>query len=248
MGRKSCERNIWKPPGTELYIMYRAVLRKKYIFHVYPSSFDIFMANDANSVAALYAVLLNNVNRTSAAASLLPSGQMVAGGCTGFGGEPVCPSTEIYNPKTDVWTVAPPLLNGRTYHTATLLPNGTVLIAGSLDSDDNPLASMSGPFGVPTLTFLRGTYSVRRRRQTSRFELAAGSGSFGLFGEPVALLIPPLSFFGFTGEFWNRLLVHCSVLSNRSGSRSSNDAVVDGLKALSSRIGGNRRHRAQSRR
>src|ERR1035441_1743320 len=86
----------------------------------------------------------------------------------------------------------------------------------------------------------RGAPCARRRRQTSRFEFAAGQGRFGLFAEPVALLVPPLSLFGFSGKFGNWLLVHCLVPNNRSGSCSLNDTVVDGLKSLSSRISGNR--------
>jgi hypothetical protein len=50
------------------------------------------------------------------------------------------------------------------------------------------------------VTFPSGTSCDRRRRQTSRLEFAAGQRSFGFFDEPVALLIPPLSFFDLSGE------------------------------------------------
>ncbi len=90
--------------------------------------------------------------------------------------------------------------------------------------------------------FRRGYPSARRRRrrQTSRFEFAAGQGRFGLFAEPGTLLVPPLSLFGLSGELGNRLLVHSSVPLARSDSRSLDDAAVNGLKSLSSRICGNR--------
>src|ERR1039458_3206332 len=94
---------------------------------------------------------------------------------------------------------------------------------------------MSGPFGVPMVTLPRGTASDRRRRQTSRFEFPAGWGRFGPFAEPVALLIPPLSFFGFSGELGDGLFVCHSV-----GSCSLDGTVVDGFKILSRRISGNR--------
>ena len=37
---------------------------------------------------------------------------------------------ERYNPRTRTWAAAPDAGDGRPYGTATLLPNGTVLVAG----------------------------------------------------------------------------------------------------------------------
>jgi hypothetical protein len=65
--------------------------------------------------------------RQYAAASLLPSGQvLVSGGCG-------CTSAEIYNPKTNAWTPAADMLVARDGHTSTLLNNALVLIAGGGD-------------------------------------------------------------------------------------------------------------------
>jgi hypothetical protein len=69
--------------------------------------------------------------RASPAATLLADGRVLVAG--GFGAEPGQPndSAEIYDPATDTWkgagVMSAPRADG---HTATLLPNGTVLIVG----------------------------------------------------------------------------------------------------------------------
>ncbi|MGC9195732.1 MAG: kelch repeat-containing protein, partial [Syntrophobacteraceae bacterium] len=67
-------------------------------------------------------------------ATLLPSGEVLLVG--GFFGDIGFPenSCEIYNPSTGVWTGAPALLDDAVANqTATLLPNGKVLLAGAYD-------------------------------------------------------------------------------------------------------------------
>jgi hypothetical protein len=75
-------------------------------------------------------------------ATLLPSGKvLIAGGIymPGNGlanpGAPVYPaSVELYDPTTRVWTAAAALGTARSGHTATVLPNGKVLVAGGWGS------------------------------------------------------------------------------------------------------------------
>jgi hypothetical protein len=43
---------------------------------------------------------------------------------------PIVTNAELYDPATGQWTSAGSLVNSRYWHTATLLPNGTVLVAG----------------------------------------------------------------------------------------------------------------------
>jgi WD40 repeat protein len=80
---------------------------------------------------------LNNARRGHTA-TLLPDGKvLVAGGFfdlpgTTTGGSSIS-SAELYDPATGTWTLTGTLANARSYHTATLLPNGKVLVAGGYD-------------------------------------------------------------------------------------------------------------------
>ena len=70
-------------------------------------------------------------------ATLMPSGQvLVVGGYVGDGSSPTS-SAELFNPNTEVWTAtATPLKAARAEHAATLLPDGTVLVAGGYSSSE----------------------------------------------------------------------------------------------------------------
>jgi MYXO-CTERM domain-containing protein len=73
-------------------------------------------------------------------ATLLPTGKvLVAGGSSSSG--VALATTELYDPATGTWSTARPLpaSRGRNRHTATLLPNGKVLVAGGSGS--------TGPLG-----------------------------------------------------------------------------------------------------
>jgi N-acetylneuraminic acid mutarotase len=76
-----------------------------------------------------------NLPRTHATLTLLRDGRaFIAGG--GIEGGPTyysSASTEIYNPKTNDWTIAAPMAVARALHTATMLSDGEVLIAGGAD-------------------------------------------------------------------------------------------------------------------
>ncbi len=70
-------------------------------------------------------------------ATLLLNGKVIVAG--GYGGHPVdgaLASAELYDPASGIWTVTGSLASGRYYHTATLLPNGKVLVAGGSNYPD----------------------------------------------------------------------------------------------------------------
>jgi hypothetical protein len=73
--------------------------------------------------------------RMNHTATLLTDGKVLIVGGNGGPALPVTlDSAEIYDPVTDVWSPAANLPATRTLHTATLLANGDVLIAGGMTS------------------------------------------------------------------------------------------------------------------
>ena len=99
-------------------------------------------------------------SRQNHTATLLPNGTvLVAGGQSGSpGGQPetgFLVSAEIYDPIAGTWTPTGNMANYRTQHTATLLPNGTVLVASGQtnNTDLTPSAEIFDPgTGLWTVT------------------------------------------------------------------------------------------------
>jgi len=66
-------------------------------------------------------------------ATLLPSGKvLVAGGLVMPFPSPSLASAELYDPASNRWSLAAPMIESRTRHTATLLRDGRVLVVGGL--------------------------------------------------------------------------------------------------------------------
>ena len=77
-------------------------------------------------------------------ATLLSNGEvLLAGGGSGNYNtrNPCTTLAELYNPATGQWTVTGSMTSVRCAHTATLLPNGQVLVAGGNDDNGNSLAT-----------------------------------------------------------------------------------------------------------
>jgi N-acetylneuraminic acid mutarotase len=73
-----------------------------------------------------------NENRSIHTATLLPNGNvLIAGACNaGIFCRSGASSAELYNPATGTWSITGAMNTPRFFHTATLLPDGRVLIAG----------------------------------------------------------------------------------------------------------------------
>jgi Putative Ig domain/Galactose oxidase, central domain/Kelch motif len=85
-----------------------------------------------------------NTARDLHTATLLPNDiVLVAGGEVGNGVSfNALATAELYDPALGTWTTTGSLNTARLRHTATLLPNGMVLVAGGHDSSYNPTASV----------------------------------------------------------------------------------------------------------
>jgi len=95
--------------------------------------------------------------------TLLPNGKVLVAGGDSEGGRGVqMASTELYDPATGTWSSAGTLANAREHHTATLLPNGRVLISGGYTpSGRTTSAELYDP--------VTGTWSLAESMITARF-------------------------------------------------------------------------------
>jgi large repetitive protein len=91
-----------------------------------------------------------SVARSGQTATLLPDGDvLVAGGgcngqaygCNSGSFEVSLKSAELYDPTTGTWSTTKSMKDGRQYFTATLLPDGKVLVAGGFNSCDDDFCS-----------------------------------------------------------------------------------------------------------
>jgi len=110
-------------------------------------------------------------------ATMLPSGQVLVAGGGGTcvnGSCPIFASAELYNPATGTWTQTGSMSTGRYLHTATLLPNGQVLVAGG--GNGTGIGSLLSLSSAELYHPATGTWT------------ATGSMNFPRFGQPAWLL------------------------------------------------------------
>jgi hypothetical protein len=77
-------------------------------------------------------------------ATLLADGRvLIVGGTTSTGTSAPTATVEVYDPSSGSFSVTGSMAEARTFHTATLLPNGKVLVAGG--GDENSTAEVYDP-------------------------------------------------------------------------------------------------------
>jgi uncharacterized protein (TIGR03437 family) len=128
-----------------------------------------------------------NEFRAAHTATLLPNGKvLVVGGVDTDEDGPIHSSAEIYDPITGIWTTTGSLSTGRCWHTATLQPNGKVLVAGGLTQGLNDYRTINSAELYDPSTgnwSTTGSLSIARDYQTATLLpdgnvlVAAGSGT-----------------------------------------------------------------------
>jgi hypothetical protein len=105
-------------------------------------------------------------------ATLLPNGTVLVVGGSGAANDTTdLASAEIFNPATGTWSPAGNMSTPRYRHTATLLPNGTVLVAGGDDdslSNGGPAVASAEIFNPDT-----GAWTLTGSLATSRYNHTA---------------------------------------------------------------------------
>jgi hypothetical protein len=98
-------------------------------------------------------------------ATLLPNGKVLvaAGGSALYPsllGTVMLTSAELYDPSTGSWSVTGNLNTLRSWHRATLLTNGKVLVAGGYASSPNSTELYDAGFEIPLLTLNSTSYCI----------------------------------------------------------------------------------------
>jgi hypothetical protein len=142
-----------------------------------------------NTFAAAASMPTMITARSFPTATLLPNGKvLIAGGAFNSSQSGAGDSAELYDPATNTFTASPQMNHARYVATATLLPNGKVLIAGGTQDGNFPLSSTE-LYDPVTNTFAASTPAMN----TARFAATAAllpngkvmiAGGFGNAGFP----------------------------------------------------------------
>ena len=118
-----------------------------------------------NTFAAVGSTPVMNGARSFATATLLPNGKvLIAGGAANTSQTGALATTELYDPVANTFATTPPVMNAARYlATASLLPNGQVLIAGGT-RDGNTGLSTTELYDPVANTFAPSTPAMNAAR------------------------------------------------------------------------------------
>ena len=197
------------------------------------------------------------VARYGATATLLRDGRvLIAGGYDCDSADAIWPSAELYDPSTGRFSPTGPMRVGREFHTATLLPDGRVLVAGGL-TGPNPTTGSIVLASVRTAATSSsvlataeiydpgtGTFSPTDAMSAARMDhtatlladgrvLVTGGGGEALASSRTAdVYDPSTDTFGKTGSMRTGRYLHTATLLTDGrvlvlGGRSPQDSVFD---------------------
>jgi hypothetical protein len=168
-----------------------------------------------NSARELHTATMVNgtmVNGTTTSGMVLFAG--------GHGPSGALAGAELYNPTTGTFTATGSLNTARLYHTATVLSNGTVLIAGGYDNNANPSASAE-LYNPATGTFTNTlSLNAARYRHTATLLnsgmvlIAAGEDANGNALASSELYNPATAAFTANGSLNTARILHTATLLN----------------------------------
>jgi WD40 repeat protein len=160
-----------------------------------------------------------NQQRYNHTATLLPNGKvLVTGGEEKLAGDgAVFATAELYDPATDTWTYTGSLSTSRRYHTATLLPDGKVLIAGGdagtgLHASAEVYDPATGTFS-PTASMNHGRrYHTATRLLDGKVLVAASDGIPAVPSSTAEVYDPATGTWSVTGSLLQRRRYHSATL------------------------------------
>jgi hypothetical protein len=213
---------------TGIPIMIRIALRTFFEVLIVLSLLVLGMAGQdsiamAQSVGTFSATGNMTVSRSEHTAVLLRDGRVLLTGGRLLnvlpGGDVDLASAEVYDPSSGTFTATGSMSTPRTFHSATLLPDGRVLITGGYDANNNEQSSAE-LFDPASNTFAPTANMMNSRAGHSAVLLPSGKvlvvGGFATSSAtslPAELFDPASNMFTATGFYMAAGEIVCDVLS-----------------------------------